>query len=62
MNGFIGSFSSKIVVGINSEGELGLFAKTDIDKGSVVLTSTDLTALPSFKEYYRTYFFVEMAG
>jgi len=50
------------MVDINSEGELGLFANTDIDKGSVILTSTDLTALPSFKEFYRTYFFVEMGG
>jgi hypothetical protein len=33
LNGFIGSFSSNVEVGVNSEGELGLFAKTDIDKG-----------------------------
>ncbi len=60
LNELLPHFSEVLEIGVNENNDLGVYAKYDIGKNDVIFTQHSAFVLPSFEEYYRTYYFTEL--
>ena len=60
LNEILPHFSKVLEIGVNEDNELGVYAKEDIYKGLTIMHINSDYVLPSFEEYYRTYYFSEL--
>ena len=60
LNEILPHFSKVLEIGINENNELGIYAKENMKKDEKILELTSDYVLPSFEEYYRTYYFSEL--
>ena len=60
LNELLPHFSKVLEIGVNKNLELAVYAKQDLRKDQAIILHDHQYIMPSFEEYYRTYYFTEL--